>query len=179
MKFNKNRTIKIWSRLLIAPKGIEISAFSKTANFMNTFNRTKRNWNIILRNYSDAFINLLIAPKGIEIPISQKTKFSEVTFNRTKRNWNEAVKYLAKRCGTFNRTKRNWNIPLRFREGNESGLLIAPKGIEITSAYADHGFARKLLIAPKGIEIIEKIIPGTRFTTFNRTKRNWNIKFVI
>ncbi len=56
--------------LLIAPKGIEITSGGENVTSKQSFNRTKRNWNLIPQLLLHLMEQLLIAPKGIEIEMA-------------------------------------------------------------------------------------------------------------
>ncbi len=165
------------------------------------FNRTRRNWNSLPSAVWSCKEWLLIAPEGIEITHQTAYFLSPYPFNRTRRNWNlniivlVIVAYVA-----FNRTRRNWNLNHNRQNRCSNTLLIAPEGIEITQPWNPAPSASFLLIAPEGIEICNSLLhivlraflliapEGIEIsilwkflqlhTAFNRTRRNWNKKWI-
>jgi len=66
--------------LLIAPKGIEIPYLYLFFLPISTFNRTKRNWNLLVSYYPIRYLD---------------------SFNRTKRNWNAERMTWEQAVGSF------------------------------------------------------------------------------
>ena len=116
---------------------------------------------------------LLIAPKGIEILLSASPAFFSAAINRTKRNWNILMFFKLCVLRPINRTKRNWNKYEMFFRRDENGLLIAPKGIEISKDCISSSIPKTINRTKRNWN---KIRAGNQFEyiSINRTKRNWN-----
>ena len=115
-KRNWNRFLRVsmrrCTRLLIAPKGIEIHLLRPVIQTENTFNRTKRNWNLYdNKEYKETMV-LLIAPKGIEMH-THKTALGlslQLLIAPKGIEMLSNFEVTAWELNTFNRTKRNWNF---------------------------------------------------------------------
>ena len=118
--------------LLIVPRGIEILLLFELVTLLNSFNRTKRYWNLFPFHHTQFDNVLLIVPRGIEMFTTLITKRVNRTFNRTKRYWNICFPdWFSELVFPFNRTKRYWNTASCDMLAAPSQLLIVPRGIEI------------------------------------------------
>ena len=130
LKFVSMDSTFVWMELLIVLNGIEILESLLFPWILETFNRTKWNWNS-KRNFTmkggQAFNRtkwnwnkfhidglershwLLIVLNGIEMLESSFAYGLWNAFNRTKWNWNIAESNCVDTRMSFNRTKWNWN----------------------------------------------------------------------
>ena len=98
-----------------------------------TFNRTKWNWNNIRQEPAASSYQAFNRTKWNWNLTSMPLLINSSTFNRTKWNWNSVPFVQTDHYRPFNRTKWNWNsLFLKIKE-RMSELLIVLNGIEITN----------------------------------------------